>query len=50
MAILTDVRQYLIVVLICISMMIGDVEFLFMYLTFVCLLWKKDYSSPLSIF
>ena len=38
-------------VLICISLMISDVEHLFVYLLAIhILLWKNVYSGPLSIF
>ena len=49
-SILTGLRCYLIMVLIWISVMINDVEHLFMYLlAIVCLLLKNVYSGPLPI-
>ena len=51
MAILTDAKQYFTVILVCISLIISDVEHLFMcILAIYCLLWRNIHFDHPPIF
>lgn len=48
-AILMDVKWYLIVVLTQLSLVTNDIVHLFIYLSFRYVLWRNEYSSPLMM-